>query len=82
MDKFIEKRVLQEANHIIKTKDTIRKTAESFNVSKSTIHNDLKNKLKKIDQSLANEISLIFKNHDENKHITGGEATKNKYKKR
>ena len=65
MDKFIEKRVLQEANHIIKTKDTIRKTAESFNVSKSTIHNDLKNKLKKIDQSLANEISLIFKNHDE-----------------
>ena len=82
MDKFIEKRVLQEANHIIKTKDTIRKTAESFNVSKSTIHNDLKNKLKKIDQSLANEISLIFKNHDENKQIRGGEATKNKYKKR
>ena len=82
MDKFIEKRVLQEANHIIKTKDTIRKTAESFNVSKSTIHNDLKNKKKKIDQSLANEISLIFKNHDENKHIRGGEATKNKYKKR
>ena len=81
MDKFIEKRVLQEANHIIKTKDTIRKTAESFNVSKSTIHNDLKNKLKKIDQDLAKEINKIFKNHDETKHIRGGEATKIKYKR-
>lgn len=81
MDKFIKQRVLDEANHVIKTKDTIRKTAEVFSISKSTVHMDLNKRLKEIDQNLATEINKIFKNHDEYKHIRGGEATKEKYKK-
>ena len=81
MNEFIKKRVLEEANYILDTKNTIRKTAEVFSISKSTVHMDLNKRLKKIDQDLVKEINKIFKNHDETKHIRGGEATKIKYKR-
>ena len=81
MNEFIKKRVLEEANYILDTKNTIRKTAEVFSISKSTVHMDLNKRLKKIDQDLAKEINKIFKNHDETKHIRGGEPTKIKYKR-
>lgn len=81
MNKDIKTRVLNEANHIIKTQDTIRKTAGLFNVSKSTVHTDLSEKLKEIDKKLGAEIDDIFKNHDREKHIRGGEVTRQKYKR-
>ena len=81
MNKDIKRRVLSEANHIIKTQDTIRKTAGLFNVSKSTVHTDLSERLKEIDKKLGAEIDDIFKNHDKEKHIRGGEVTRQKYKR-
>ena len=81
MNKDIKTRVLNEANHIIKTQDTIRKTAGLFNVSKSTVHTDLSERLKEIDKKLGAEIDDIFKNHDKDKHIRGGEVTRQKYKR-
>lgn len=81
MNKEIKTRVLNEANHIIKTQDTIRKTAGLFNVSKSTVHTDLSERLKEIDKKLGAEIDDIFKNHDREKHIRGGEVTRQKYKR-
>ena len=53
----IKSRVINEANYIINTKNTIRQTAKYFNKSKSTIHDDLHNKLKKIDKSLYEKVS-------------------------
>lgn len=81
MNKDIKKRVLNEANHIIKTQDTIRQTAGLFNVSKSTVHTDLSERLKEIDKKLGAEIDDIFKNHDKEKHVRGGEVTRQKYKR-
>ena len=81
MNKDIKTRVLNEANHIIKTQATIRKTAGLFNVSKSTVHTDLSERLKEIDKKLGAEIDDIFKNHDKEKHIRGGEVTRQKYKR-
>ncbi len=81
MNKDIKTRVLNEANHIIKTQDTIRKTAGLFNVSKSTVHTDLSERLKEIDKKLGAEIDDIFKNHNKEKHIRGGEVTRQKYKR-
>ena len=81
MNKDIKKRVLSEASHIIKTKETIRETADKFNVSKSTVHTDLSERLKEIDKNLGKEIENIFKTHDREKHIRGGEVTKAKYKR-
>ena len=81
MKEFIKKRVLDKENHILNTKDTIRKTADKFNISKSTVHNDLSKRLKDIDKNLSRSINEIFENHERTKHLRGGESTKAKYKR-
>ena len=76
MSKDIIKRVDDIANYIIKTKDTIRKTARVFNVSKSTVHKDMKDRLKEIDEKKYKEIKKIMNQHIETRHIKGGESTR------
>ena len=78
----ISKRVLLFANHINNTHDTIRKTAKIFGYSKSTIHNDLSKKLKRIDPVLHEDIRVILEKNFSEKHLRGGEATKKKYLKK
>lgn len=77
----INKRVLEEANHILQTGDTIRSTAKIFCVSKSTVHKDLHERLVKIDNNLYEDVDKILKYHTDIRHIRGGEATKKKYQK-
>lgn len=73
-------RINQEADYILLTKKTIRETANKFNVSKSTVHKDLHERLINVNKKLYNEIKKIMENHIETRHIKGGEATKMKYK--
>ncbi len=73
------KRVLEIAEYILKTKNTIRKTASVFGISKSTVHKDLQERLKEIDLEKYNQIQEIFQNHIETRHILGGQSTKIKY---
>ncbi len=75
----INKRVVEEANYILKTGDTIRGTSKVFHVSKSTVHKDLHERLVKIDKKLYSHIDKILKYHTDVRHIRGGEATKQKY---
>lgn len=77
----IEKRVLEEAKYIIKTKQTVRQLAEIFKVSKSTVHKDLHERLIDIDKDLSDEVDKILKYHIDIRHIRGGESTKKKYLK-
>ena len=74
----IEKRTIEEAEYIVLTKKTIRKACEHFGISKSTLHNDLKYRLPKINKKLYLQVQKILDEHFEEKHIRGGEATKNK----
>lgn len=80
MDK-IEKRVLKEAEYMLKTKQTIRELSKIFNVSKSTVHKDLHERLIKIDKNLSEKVDKILKYHIDIRHIRGGESTKRKYLK-
>lgn len=82
MEDYLKKRIIAEANYIKTTKDTLRDAATKFNVSKSTIHTDLSERLKKIDENLSKEIAGIFDEHNKYKHIRGGKTTQEKYKKR
>ena len=79
MNKNIINRVIEESNYIINTKDTIREVAKVFNVSKSTVHKDLKERLFEIDSELYNKVSSILKYHLDIRHIRGGNATKEKF---
>ncbi len=81
MNSLIVKRIIDEANYMINTKDTIREIARVFKVSKSTVHKDLHERLLEIDSNLYYEIDSILKYHIDIRHIRGGESTKKKYKK-
>lgn len=77
----IDYRVQEVADYIIKTQSTIRKTAEIFNISKSTVHKDIRERLKYVDKEKYGIIENIFKNHIETRHILGGQSIKKKYLK-
>ena len=80
MKPYIKERTLQSANHILQTRDTIRKTAKIFHLSKSTVHNDLSKRLKSLDKRMFNQVQKILDFNFSQKHIRGGQSTKNKYK--
>ena len=82
MVKNLKSRVINEANHIINTKETIREVAKKYQVSKSTVHKDLSERLKEIDKNLFNNVNDILQDHLAERHIRGGEVTKEKYAKR
>lgn len=75
----ISNRVIEEADYIIETRQTIRDLAKIFKVSKSTVHKDLHERLLKIDKNKFNVVDKILKYHTEIRHIRGGESTKQKY---
>ncbi len=76
MNKKITKRVIEIADYIIETKDTIRETAKKFKVSKSTVHKDIKERLLDLDLNKYTSIKKIMDEHLEIRHIKGGESTR------
>lgn len=79
MNSVILERVKKEALYIIDTEKTIREIAKSFNVSKSTVHKDLHERLINIDKKLYKKVEKILQYHTDIRHIRGGESTRNKY---
>ena len=79
-DSIIEERASRLAQYIIDSKDTVRGAAKKFNVSKSTVHKDLSERILKINPVLAHEVRQILDENKAERHIRGGMATKMKYK--
>jgi len=75
----VYKRTIEYAYYIVENGATIRATAKKFGVAKSTVHYDLKNRLKYYDKDLYLKVREILHNNFEEKHIRGGMATKQKY---
>lgn len=78
---IINERVKEEANYILKTGYTIREIAKIFNVSKSTVHKDLNDRLYRIDLNKYKKVKEILDYHINIRHIRGGESTRKKYMK-
>ena len=79
MKDYIEERTIEVANYIIENKSTVRAAAKHFNISKSTIHKDITERLGKINKNLANEVRKILDENKSERHLRGGMATKKKY---
>ena len=79
MKDYIEKRAIELAEYIIENNATVRRTAKEFNISKSTVHKDVHERLKKINPALANDVRVILDKNKAERHIRGGMATKLKY---
>lgn len=78
----IEERAKVLATYIIETKSTVRQAAKKFNISKSTVHKDISERLQKVNPSLASEAKKILEINKSERHIRGGMATKMKYESR
>ena len=81
MNISIQKRVINVAEYILKNKTTVRATAKVYNVSKSTIHNDIQKRLIKLNKSYYYDVVKILQFNFDQKHLRGGKATKEKYLK-
>jgi putative DeoR family transcriptional regulator (stage III sporulation protein D) len=75
----IEERSVELAHYIIESKDTVRGAAKKFGISKSTVHKDVSERLKKINPSLAKQVRVVLDENKAERHIRGGMATKMKY---
>lgn len=69
------------AEYVIDTGATVRGAAHYFGISKSTVHKDLSQKLKYINPALHNCVKEILELNKSERHLRGGEATRQKYLK-
>ncbi len=67
--------------YIIENNATVRDTGRAFGISKSTVHKDITEKLTKINHSLFLEVEKVLQKNKMERHLRGGEATKQKYLK-
>ena len=79
MKESIKARALTEAEYIVNTKATVRDTAKTFDVSKSTVHKDISQRLEKLSPSLHQQVRQVLERNKQERHIRGGMATKEKY---
>ncbi len=74
-----EKLIEEMAKYIVENNSTVRKTAQKFGISKSTVHKKLTVTLKEIDYSLYQKTKSVLQKNKSERHIRGGLATKMKY---
>ena len=79
MRSYIEERAVIVAKYILEKNTTVRQTAKTFGVSKSTVHKDVSERLLKINPNLAHQVREILNENKAERHIRGGMATKLKY---
>ena len=76
----MEDRACDLAAWIIETGGTVRAAAKKFGVSKSTVHKDLTQRLPECSESLYRQVKHILDVNKAERHLRGGEATRQKYK--
>lgn len=81
MNFIINQRAVALGKFILKTRQTVRQVAGVYGISKSTVHFDVSNRLKKIDFNLYIKVKKILEKNFKEKHLRGGEATRKKYLK-
>lgn len=76
-----EERAVELGRYITESKSTVRAAAKKFGVSKSTVHSDITVRLRKIDPLLYSEVRKVLDVNKEERHIRGGIATREKYRR-
>lgn len=76
-----EERCVEIAQYIVETGATVRAAAKKFGVSKSTVHKDVTTRLLCVNRSLYHQAHEVLERNKNQRHIRGGEATKEKYRR-
>ena len=75
-----EKRCERLGAYIVEHKATVRDAAQKFQISKSTVHKDVRTVLRAVNFSLWQDAVAVLEQNKQERHLRGGEATKQKYK--
>lgn len=65
--------------YLVENNLTVRAVAKKFGISKSTVHKDITQILRRVDQKLYEEVKLVLEKNKQERHLRGGEATRRKY---
>lgn len=76
----IEERAVSLARYIVENRATVRAAAKHFGVSKSTVHKDISDRLRRVNEPLYEEVKGVLDFNKSERHIRGGLATRKKYK--
>lgn len=77
----MEERACELGNYIVEHKATVRAAAKRFGLSKSSVHKDVTARLYVIDRQLFEQVRLVLEENKKERHIRGGEATREKYRR-
>ena len=72
-------RAVMLGQYIIENRATVRSAAKKFGISKSTVHKDVSERLKKENPLLYKDVKNILEINTQERHIRAGLATKRKY---
>ena len=76
----MEERAAALALYLIENRTTVRAAAKKFGISKSTVHEDLSERLPVYNRTLYLQVKEILEENKAQRHIRGGLATRRKYK--
>lgn len=77
-----EERAVTLALYIVENNATVRQTAKKFDISKSTVHKDVSERLKLLSPTLYEQCRAVLDRNKQERHIRGGMATKHKYEEK
>ena len=77
----VEDRSIELGRHIVETHATVRSTAQRFGVSKSTVHKDVSERLRRLNPALYRQVKQVLEVNKAQRHIRGGLATREKYRR-
>jgi len=78
---IVEERAVELAEYIVENKATVRAAAKEFGISKSTVHMDVARRLRRLNPQLYTEVREVLEVNKAQRHIRGGLATREKYRK-
>ena len=67
------------AEYILENNCTVRTAAAWFGISKSTVHKDITERLRRTSPALFSEVKQVLAKNKAERHLRGGEATRVKY---
>ena len=76
-----EQRAVQLGEYIAAHNATVRAAAAAFGCSKSTVHKDVAVRLRSISPALYGQVRAVLARNKAERHLRGGEATREKYQK-
>ena len=65
--------------YLVENNLTVRAVAQKFGISKSTVHKDVTQTLRRTNIKLYEEVKQVLERNKKERHLRGGEATRQKY---